>query len=367
MATASLLSEFRRILGLSCGLLFVLLVSQSMGKGLPVIVAEARLDHFVDRLEALGTLRAQETVDLTATVTDTITAIHFEDGQRVEAGAILVEMTSDEEHALLEEERSTLEEAKKQFERVRPLVERGAAAATLLDQRRREYETARARLRAIESRLQSRLIRAPFAGVVGLRNISVGALIRPGDLITTLDDDSVMKLDFTVPDIYLATLKTGLPVTAKAPAFGDRTFKGEVSSISSRIDPTTRAIVVRAILPNPEHLLAPGLLMGVELSKNPRDAVVVPEQALIPHGQINRVFVVDPAGVPLLAERREVTIGGRRPGEVEIRAGLRAGEFVVVHGTLRVRPGQEVEIVAVDPGGQNLQQLLEKGKGGPGQ
>lgn len=143
---------------------------------------------------------------LIATVSEIVTDVHFEDGQRVKAGSILVEMTNEEEHSLIEEERSTVAEAKKQYDRLRPLVKRGAASTSLLDQRRREYETAKARLRAIESKLQDRLIIAPFAGVVGLRNISVGALIKPGDVITTLDDDSVMKLDFTVPSIHLASL-----------------------------------------------------------------------------------------------------------------------------------------------------------------
>jgi membrane fusion protein (multidrug efflux system) len=136
---------------------------------------------------------------------------------------------------------------------------------------RREYETAKARLRAIESKLRDRLIIAPFDGAVGLRNVSVGALIEPGDVITTLDDNSVMKLDFTVPSIYLASIKSGTPIVATSPAFDKRRFEGQVSSIDSRIDPVTRAIVVRAILPNPERLLKPGLLMQVTLLKNPRE------------------------------------------------------------------------------------------------
>ncbi|MGB3211062.1 MAG: efflux RND transporter periplasmic adaptor subunit [Desulforhopalus sp.] len=344
-----------------------LLVSFSLAWGqqpTPVIVKEVGMDRFVDRVEALGTLRANETVDLTATITDTVTAIHFEDGQRVKAGDVLVEMTNEEEHALLEEERSTLNEAKKQYERVKPLVERGAASKSLLDQRRREYDTAQARFRAIESRLRDRLILAPFSGVVGLRNISVGALIEPGDLITTLDDDSVMKLDFTVPAIHLATLKTGLPVVAGAPSYGDRTFEGEVTGINSRIDRTTRSIIARALLPNADRLLKPGLLMSVELLKNPRDAVVIPEEALIPSGKVNHVLVVDQAADPPVAMRREVAIGGRRPGEVEIVSGLTVGEFIVIHGTLRARPGQAVKIIAVDTGDESLKQLLEQGVGG---
>ena len=336
-------------------------------KAVPVIVEAVAIDRFVDRVEALGTLRANETVVLTATVSEMVTDVHFEDGQRVKAGSILVEMTSDEEHAQLEEERSTVTEAKKQYDRLRPLVQRGAASTSLLDQRRREYETARARLRAIESKLQDRLIIAPFAGVVGLRNISVGALIEPGDVITTLDDDSVMKLDFTVPSIHLASLETGLPIVATSPAFAGRRFEGTVASINSRIDPVTRAILVRAVLPNPERLLKPGLLMQVTLLKNPRDVLVIPEEALIPSGRDNTVLVVDRSVQPALAQRRQVITGGRRPGEVEILDGLAPGEFVVVDGTFRARPGQPVTVIAVDEGDEPLARLLSREQKDSGQ
>lgn len=272
-------------------------------------------------------------------------------------------MTSREEHALLEEALATVKEAESQYERLRPLARRGSASQSLLEQRRREYETARARLQAIESRLRDRLVIAPFAGVLGLRNISVGTFIEPGDLITTLDDDSVMKLDFTVPAIHLATLRPGLPIEARSPAFPGREFQGTVAGIDSRIDPVTRSITGRAVLENPERVLKPGLLMSLVLLKNPRDAVVVPEEALIPSGQQNHVLVVDPDAAQPVAQRRPVTIGARRPGEVEIREGLAAGEFVVIHGTLRARPGQPVTVTAVAAGGEALQDLLTRAQG----
>ncbi|MGD8703478.1 MAG: efflux RND transporter periplasmic adaptor subunit [Desulfosarcina sp.] len=355
------------LMGLTGAMLVVGVVQTYAQQAVPVIVKAVVTDRFVDRVEALGTLRANETVVLTATVAEIVTAVHFEDGQRVNAGSILIEMTNEEEHALIEEERSTLTEAKKQYDRLRPLVERGAASTSLLDQRRREYDTAKARLRAIESRLRDRLIIAPFGGVVGLRNVSVGALIEPGDVITTLDDDSVMKLDFTVPSIVLATLKTGLPIVATSPAFAGRQFEGIVASINSRIDPVTRSIVVRAVLPNPERLLKPGLLMQVALLKNPRDVLVIPEEALIPSGRDNHVLVVDRSAEPTVARRRQVVTGSRRPGEVEIVAGLEAGELVVVDGTLRARPGQPVTITAVDGGDEPLAHLLNRDRTGKNQ
>lgn len=326
----------------------------------PVIISEAKLDLFEDRVEALGTLRANESVNITATITDTVTKIHFEDGQRVSKGDILVEMTNTEEHAVLEEEMSTLAEAEKQLTRIESLVNKGAAPQTLLDERRRDYDTAKARLNQIQSRLQDRLILAPFSGVVGLRNISVGALVEPGDLITTLDDDTIMKLDFSVPAVYLDTLKTGLTIEAKASAFGDRIFTGKLSSLNSRIDEATRSIVARAILTNEEGLLRPGMLMSVELLKNPRNVIIIPEEALLPMGSKNFVFLVDQSANPVITEKREVEIGQRRPGEVEIRKGLSSGDFVVIHGALKVRQGEPVKILAVDSGNETLDQMLSR-------
>jgi membrane fusion protein (multidrug efflux system) len=323
-----------------------------------VFVTEAQPATIVDRVEALGTLYANESVELTTAVTETVTALQFDDGDRVEAGQVLAEMTRGEEHAQLQEARATVAEARRQYERIRSLEEKQTAAESLLDQRRREWETARARLAAIESRLADRLVRAPFPGVVGLRNVSVGALVEPGDLITTLDDDSVMKLDFSVAAVYLGMLVPGLPVTATTQAWEGRRFKGRVKSIDSRVDPVTRSIVVRALVPNPDHALRPGMLMQVELLNRRRKAIVIPEECLVPQGRQQFVFVVDPAQDNTV-ERREVRIGTRRPGEVEIVDGLKTGELVITDGTIKVRPGDRVAVSAVDDGTTPVHELLE--------
>ncbi len=330
--------------------------SKQEDKPVPVIAAEVRVDHFEDRVEALGTLKANESVSVTANVTETVSAIHFDDGQRVEQGQVLVEMTSAEEHALLEEARVRVGEAERQYERVKSLVAQRSASESLLDERKRDLDTARALLVAIESRLADRLVKAPFAGVLGLRNISPGALVEPGDLITTLDDDSVMKLDFAVPSLFVMDLEPGLKITAKARAYGERSFEGEIRSIESRVDPVTRSIQVRALIPNPERALKPGILMQVILSRNPRDAPAVPESALLHQGRDHFVVVVGEGGT---AERRKIQIGARRPGEVEVVEGLAAGERVVTHGADKVRPGQKVEIRAVDDGSRGLREMLE--------
>jgi len=324
----------------------------------PVIVSAVASTPFEDRIEALGTLRANESVVLTAAVTETVSALHFDDGDRIEAGRVLVEMTSAEEHAQLTEAQALVTEAERQYRRVQSLATQGTASKSLLDERARELDTARARLAAIESRLSDRLIKAPFAGVVGLRNISVGALVEPGDPIATLDDDRMMKLDLAVPSVFLQSLVPGLSVTATTRAFERREFSGEVRSIDSRVDPVTRSVQVRVLLPNPEHLLKPGMLMQVTLRKDPRQALVIPEAALMPTGREQFVLVAVPEGEGHRAERRQVQIGSRRPGQVEVLQGLGEGDLVVTHGTLRVRPGQAVEIRALEDGSQPLAELI---------
>ena len=206
-----------------------------------------------ETVEALGTLRANESVNLTSTVTELVTAVNFDDGQRVKKGDVLIAMDTSEERAELAEQRSFLDEAQRQVDRLAPLVKRGAASESTIDTKRREAQGARARIKAIESRIAKRIIKAPFNGVVGLRNISVGALAQPGAELTTIDDDAVMKLDFAVPSVFVATLKPGLSIEAESAAYPGRVFKGTVSSVSSRIDPVTRSIVARALIDNPKR------------------------------------------------------------------------------------------------------------------
>jgi membrane fusion protein (multidrug efflux system) len=269
----------------------------------------------------------------------------------------LVEMTSAEEHALLKEAQARAAEAERQYDRVSSLARQRSASESLLDERKRDLDTARANLVALESRLADRVVKAPFDGVVGLRNVSRGALVEPGDLITTLDDDRVMKLDFTVPSLFLARLQPGLEIEARARPYGERAFDGVVRGIDSRIDPVTRSVQVRALLPNPSRALRPGLLMQVELLIDPREAVVVPEAALLHQGQTHFVLRVVDADDGATVERIEVEIGARKPGIVEVRAGLAAGDQVVTEGQEKARPGQPVRVIALDDGSRSLREI----------
>ncbi|MEQ8860538.1 MAG: efflux RND transporter periplasmic adaptor subunit [Pseudomonadales bacterium] len=324
-----------------------------------VIVEEVGRQRIADTLEALGTLRANETVPITANVSDTISRINFEDGQTVEAGDVLVELTDAEESALLKEAESLADEAERQYQRIQRLVAQGNAAESLLDERRREWRTAEARLDAVRSRLADRIIAAPFGGHVGLRQVSPGALVSPGDLITTLVDDSRMKLDFTIPALYLSTVKSGTVIEATSAVFPNRSFAGNVTSVDSTIDPVTRSIVVRAIIPNERHDLVPGMLMTLNLLRNERDAIVISEESVIPRGENTFVLVVDQTSEPYTAEERQVKLGTRMPGQVEVLSGLEVGETIISHGTMKVRPGSPVRIHAKDDGSRPIAELLK--------
>lgn len=321
-------------------------LAQAPAKPTEVIVQAVSSMALTTPIEALGSLRANETITLTSNETKKITRINFDDGQRVEQGQILVEMTSREESALLEEARFNADEAKKQLDRVRELAKRGAASQAELDQRIREFEAARARYNATESRLKDLVLLAPFSGVVGLRQVSVGALVSPGNPITTLNDDSKMKLDFTVPAVYLRNLHEGLPVVAKSRDLGDKEFAGEIVSIDNQIDEVTRAIKVRALLDNKNHELKQGMLMLVDLKASSRSALVISESALVPQASNNFVFVMTESNGESIVERRQITIGERLPGAVEVISGLAANDKVVTHGLQKIRPGQKVQVLA---------------------
>ncbi len=327
----------------------------------PVIVASARVAEFTDRIDALGTTRANETVRLSTSVTGIVREINFNDGEEVAAGDVLVVLEKSEEEAQLKAAQAILVERRLAYERIRRLEREQVATTAQLEERRAAMQEAEAEIEAIKARIADRTVRAPFSGLVGLRDISVGALVAPGDMITTLDDLSVIKLDFAVPATYLGTLRAGLPVVAKAAAFPAKTFSGELASVATQVDPVSRSVVARALVPNPERSLRPGLLMTVELLKNQRQALVIPEAALIPRGRSNAVLLVDDEG---RAVHREVVIGKRRLGEVEILSGLSEGEKVITHGTLTVRPGQAVNVMTVQQQGQPLRDMLSHAGGG---
>lgn len=310
----------------------------------PVVVGDVQEARWSDRIEALGTARANESVTLSAKVSETVERVNFEDGDLATEGMVLVDLSGRAEVAGLEEAQATYTDALKQYQRQAGLVEQGTIARSTLDTSLATRDAARARMNAIRARLADRVITAPFAGLLGFRQVSPGTLVTPGTPIATLDDISTIKLDFSVPETFLSALAPGQRIEARSAAWPDQVFEGVVRTLDSRVDPVTRALVVRAELPNPDAKLRPGMLLTVRLEQAPRTLLAVPELALVQVGASQSVFRVGDDG---RVEQVPVRSGSRRRGEVEIVEGLAAGDRIVVEGVGKLRPGMAV----VDVGG----------------
>jgi membrane fusion protein (multidrug efflux system) len=292
----------------------------------------ARPQPFQSRVNALGTLRAWESVVITSSVSETVVALHFEDGESVSRGKLLVTLKQDEEQASLREQQEFLREQEREVARLENLARSNQVAQTELDQRRTLAAIARNRIEQEKARIEDRNITAPFAGVLGLRQVSPGALVAPGEAITTLDDVSRMRLDFTVTARFLSFLKTGQEIEATTPAWVE-SFGGEITALDSRVDPINRSITARATFENPQGHLKPGMLMTVVILGDSREALLIPEESLVSRASEHFLWRISENQ----ADRVQVQIGDRRPGWVEITGGLAEGDRVVRDGVSRLR------------------------------
>lgn len=309
-----------------------------------VTVGRVQRDSIYDVVEALGTAQANESVTLTAKVTDTVRRVNFEDGDYVEAGTVLIELTNQEEEALLAEARANLDDAESQLRRLEDLSGRGLTSASELDVARSRAGASRARLNSVVARLRDRLIQAPFSGLLGFRQVSPGTLLSPNTTITSIDDISLIKLDFTIPETFLGTMTPGAKIIAKSASFPDRDFEGTVRTVGSRVDPVTRAITVRAHIENDDRALRPGMLLTVAVVTAERVALVVPEGSVF---QVqNRAYVYRVDGDTV--HQREIDVGGRRFGVVEVLGGLEEGDLIVVEGIIKLREGARVRYEAAE-------------------
>jgi membrane fusion protein (multidrug efflux system) len=270
--------------------------------------------------------------------------VNFEDGDYVEAGSVLIELTNQEEEAALAEARANLEDVESQLRRLEDLSSRGLTAASELDVARSRAAANRARLNSVVARLSDRLILAPFSGLLGFRQVSPGTLLSPNTPITSIDDISVIKLDFTVPETFLGTMVPGARIVAKSVSFPGREFEGTVRTVGSRVDPVTRAITVRALVENADRALRPGMLLTVEVVTAERNALVVPESAVFQVQNRAYVYVADGD----TARQQQIEVGSRRFGVVEVLGGLEEGDLVVVEGTVKLRDGAKMRYEGVE-------------------
>ncbi len=306
-----------------------------------VVVVKTAMAEVRDEVEALGTSKAFESVTITPKVTELVTGLYFNDGDTVKKGDLLVQLHDLEAKARVKVAKVKVDENRREYNRIQSLVTSQTVAELERDRLQTQIDTARAELEQAQSALADRAIVAPFSGRLGLRLISSGSLVSPNTEITTLDDISTIKLDFSVPERFLQELAIGKTVVAEAVAYDGRTFKGKVSSIDSRVNPVTRAVVVRAQVPNPQGLLLPGMLMKVKLIKQSRQAMLLPESAIIPIQKRHYVYVVNEENV---VERKQIKIGLRTRGWVEVVDGLELNEQVIIRGILKVRPNDKVKV-----------------------
>lgn len=325
----------------------------------PLVVAQpATVRSIADVVEAIGTTRANESVTITAKVTDSIRHVRFEDGDFVNQGDILVELTNEEQTALLKEAEANLRDAETQYNRLADLLEAQSIPASDVDEAQARLFGASARFDAIVARIDDRLIRAPFKGLLGFRQVSAGTLITPGTPITTLDDVSVIKLDFPLPEVHLGVVHPGLELTAGSAAFPGTTFTAAVRTVGSRVDPVTRAVPVRAHIDNPDALLRPGMLMTVRLTTASRRALMVPETALVQRATDTFVYVLanESGDSTSRATMTAIDLGIRRDGWAEARSGLSPGQQVIVDGLIKVSDGATVRVEgATDDSSDNVE------------
>lgn len=309
---------------------------------LSVKAVPARLTALANEISAVGTLVANESVMIRPEVAGRVAAIHFNEGQPVAAGARLLSLDAAEVRAQLEASRADERLALQRSERSTELFKKNFISQQALDDAREAWRKTTARRQEDEARMAKTELRAPFAGVVGLRQVSAGAYLRAGDDIARLDKIDVMKLDFRIPETYLGKITREQPVRVRVDAYADELFQGRVYAVETSVDEKTRTVMLRARVPNTGARLKPGMFARVSLELDSRSGVVVvPEQAINPRGDKTFLFKV----VGGKADLVEVKLGARRTGEVEITKGVSAGDIVITENQPMLQPGMAVTVV----------------------
>ena len=311
-----------------------------------VKVTTAKLAEFKDSIEAIGTARANEKVFITSKYSDLVEKISFSDGQLVKKGDVLVRLNNQEELAKVNELDANLSESLAQLKRFQDLLKSKAMSKSLVEQQEAKAKAIAAQLQSARTKLNDLIIKAPFDGVLGFRDVSVGSYIDAGSVITSLDDLSSIKVDFDLPERFLPTIKLGQSITAFSSAYKKQEFVGKISSIDTRINPITRSLKIRAIIPNDSLALRPGMLLNIELVRQIEMLLQLPESSIIPIEDEHFVFIIEGKETQdQTAVRKAVTTGRRLPGTVEIIDGIDKQDFVVIEGALKLRDGAKIKVI----------------------
>jgi len=297
---------------------------------------------FTNRIEVLGVAKGRESLTVTSSTTELITRVLFRDGQWVKKGQPLVQLQAREEEAGVMQARAAVTQAQQNYSRWKELSDRGFASPARLEQELLTLRTAQTNLQAAQARQGDRTIRAPFSGVVGLSDVTAGTLINPGARIATLDDISLIRVDFPIPERYLPMLSVGQPIQARADALPNQLFVGRIALLDTRVDERTRAITARAEFPNPGFAIRPGMMMRVSVQQGGRVAPSAPESAVQFEADTAFAYKLVTQGGRTIAQRTTVRRGANEGGFVEILEGLQVGDRVVANGLNRIQPNATV-------------------------
>ena len=296
-------------------------------------------------ITAVGSLRSDESITVRPEVAGRISAILFKEGQHVGKGMTLIRLDPAINAAEVQQARANLKLAKSKYDRAVELSQRNFISGQAKDEAENNLRVAEAAVALVEARLAKMEIKAPFSGVIGLRVVSVGDYVKEGADVVNLESVDPLKVDFRVPEIYMRQVQVGQTLSVSLDALPGKSFDGKVFAINPLVDAAGRAVVIRAIVGNPDTSLRPGMFARVKLiTRDEKEALVVPEQAIVPQGDEQYVFRIVDGKVA----RVKVELGQRREGKVEIVKGLDANDVVVTAGQLKLRDGMAVTVLGAN-------------------
>ena len=311
----------------------------------PAVTVEAIVaqpEPVTEEIVVIGTLASNESVVVRPEIAGRVAKINFSEGERIKKGQALLSLDASVQEAELKEAEAALSVSRRNFERAEELLRKGVGAVRQRDEALGQLEADRARVALMQARLQKMTLTAPFDGVLGLREVSVGAYVTPGQDIVNLENIDPVKVEFRVPETSLRIVREGQKIRVQVDAFPDQSFNGEVYAIDPRIDAAGRSVAIRARIPNPDGKLRPGLFARVALVTAQRQSVMAPETAIVPRGDNQFVY----RAVDGKAVLTKVAVGVRRDGRVELREGVQPGDTVVTAGQLKLRDGAPVRVAA---------------------
>lgn len=291
------------------------------------------------QINSLGTALANESAPIVSATSDYLTLLNINEGQPVKKGELLAQLNDLEEKARVNELKALLSEQKRQLARLNNLTRTQASAISLQDEQQAKVNATQAQLDAVQARLSEMQIRAPFDGLLGLRQVSSGAYISSGTVLTTLDDISTIRVEFNVSEKYLADIQLNMPLSIHNVAYRGTLFNGTIKALDPRIDPVTRSIKVHGLIDNNELKLRPGMLLNVTVELAQSNVLQLAEKAIVPLQNRHYVFVV---GKDNQVQQIEVQLGQRISGSVEVLSGVKAGDEVVIEGTQKLRNGTTI-------------------------